>query len=806
MAATLPDVQAQSQPPVPQPAGGIASFEPTNWRQIGIAGEALSRAGHDIEEATSLLAATNERQDQINAQAAANALAQHRINLEFDPKDGFRNMQEGQTVGQQFVTAYGTRFIDATSSIRDGLANDNQRRIFDQHAQVQGLQFKSALLEHQARETQKFNDTTDDASVNIALRGMAQKPTDELAFQTGLAQINGTLDSMAKRKGLPAAVLDNLKATYLDAAYSTRITSIMDGIPGVAPANPYLAERMFKQVQGQLGVKSQVDLAAKVQKAVQSVQARDTAQAFIFGTQTPTAPATIAPAATGAPLAGAEKPDLTGIVEGLESGGRDTDAAGNPLTSRRGAVGRMQVMPATAADPGFGVRPAQAGPDGKVPLAEMARVARDYLGAMTARYDNPALVLAAYNAGPGQVDKWIAQYGDPRTGAISTADWAGKIPFAETRNYVTAGLGKIGAQPATSGTAAQPAQQQAQTPPTANQLKEDLYQRVQAARALAEQQYPGDTAYADSVAARVESYGRMVIANQQGIQAGARDTLVSGLTGTKPDGSDRPLTIDQLLANPAMKRAWDAATPDTHLYIQTHFKNGAGDPPRTAESQALRYRYMGMAANDREAFANEDLSHLITKLPHSDFDYLSGLQLAARNKAELADAKEREKAVNLQRALQLATNFALKPAGIVVPGKDTPQGKREIYDQYTGRLTDALENFRTAHNRVPTDKEIIDIAKGLTTQVTVPGTGWFSFDKTKKVFELTPEEEERAVPPMTAEEKAATVKALTERYGFAPDDSMVRQARLLDLLHPEDMARLGAFDRTMRLRAAKVPR
>ena len=546
--ATLPDVQGQSQQPVPQAPTGTAGYEPPNWRQVGMAGEAISRGGQNLEEASNLVAATNERQDAIVAQDASNKLAQQRIDLEFNTDTGFRNAKEGQAVGPQFVEGYGTKFADAASNIRDTLTNDSQKRIFDQHAQVQGLQYKSALLSHQAQETEKFNDSTANATIDTQLRTMAQKPNDELNFQTGLAQINGTLDDVAKRKGYSPVQTADLKSKMLDAAYSTRISSIMDGIPGVVQANPYQAEKMFKQVQDQLGPASQVHLAAQIQKSVQSVQARDTAQGIIFGT-IPTPPSSIAPAATGVPL--------EGVVQGMESGGRDTDANGQPLTSPKGAVGRMQVMPATSANPGFGVRPAQPGPDGKVSPDEMARVGRDYLGAMTARYNDPALVLAAYNAGPGVVDDWIAgtnasgknpnrvQLGDPRAGQVSSADWIAKIPFSETKNYVTNGVSKLGPMPP-----------QNVTPPTANQLKVDLYARVQAARQLAEQQYPGDSAYADALASRVENYGRTVIANQQGVEAGARDNLFKGLVGN-PDGSNKPQTIDALLANPDMKRAWD---------------------------------------------------------------------------------------------------------------------------------------------------------------------------------------------------------------------------------------------------------
>lgn len=758
--AQLPDVAALGERPTPQPAGGTASYEPPNWRQVGMGGQIIASGGHDLEEAAGILAATNDRQDIKVAQAAVNSLQQARTTQEFDPTTGFRNAKEGQAVGQQFVDTYTQKFSDAQSQLRDGLANPNQKQIFDQHASLQALQFKSALLTHQAQQTEKFNDSTDNGTLKLALTGMATRPQDELNFQTGMAQINGTIDAMGKRKGLPDAAVKELKSQYLDAAYSTRITSVMDGIPGVAPANPYLAEKMFKQMQDQLGPASQVHLANAVQKSVQSVQARDTASQFIFGTKNPVAPSTIAPATVGiAPLQGI----VQGIVQDMESGG-DVNAV-----SPKGARGAMQVMPATSSDPGFGVKPAQMGADGKVVTGELERVGRDYLGAMTARYNDPALVMAAYNAGPGQVDQWIKKFGDPRAGQISTQDWVSKIPFAETQNYVVNGLRKLNA-----AGGAPDAQIQA---PTANQLKTDLYARVQNARKTAEEQYPGDTAYADAVASRTENYGRTVIANQQGVEAGARDGLFQGLVGSKADGSDKPMTIDALLTDPQQKANWDKATPETKLAIQSHFKNGASDPPRTADTQATLYRYMGMAANNREGFASEDLSPLISKLPHTDFDRLATMQMGARNKAELAA----DKGASLSHALSLSLSYALKPIGIQEPTKDTPQSKRVAFDQFTGALMTQLDQFQTQNKRPANDAEIVSMAKNLTTTVQVPGAWFGSTDK--RAFEITPDTKIQpdAVPK---DFRLGITSALTTAQGKPPTESQVQTAYLLHLRQP----------------------
>ena len=125
---------------------------------------------------------------------------------------------------------------------------------------------------------------------------------------------------------------------------------------------------------------------------------------------------------------------LTKAVFGQESGERHTDANGNLITSPAGARGISQVMPKTGADPGYGVRPLQNQTE-----AEYRRFGRDYLAAMLRNYGGDRRkALAAYNAGPGNVDDAIRRYGD---------DWLGHLPM-ETQNYVPNVLRRLPKRPA----------------------------------------------------------------------------------------------------------------------------------------------------------------------------------------------------------------------------------------------------------------------------------------------------------------------------------------------------------------------
>ena len=105
--------------------------------------------------------------------------------------------------------------------------------------------------------------------------------------------------------------------------------------------------------------------------------------------------------------------------------------------SSAGARGMMQLMPATAKN----VARAAGKPYSRARLLNDPRynieLGTAYLDAMLSKFGNTsALALAAYNAGPSRVNRWIKQMGDPRTGEIDLIDWIESIPFGETRNYV----------------------------------------------------------------------------------------------------------------------------------------------------------------------------------------------------------------------------------------------------------------------------------------------------------------------------------------------------------------------------------
>lgn len=102
------------------------------------------------------------------------------------------------------------------------------------------------------------------------------------------------------------------------------------------------------------------------------------------------------------------------------------------VRSSAGAIGLMQLMPATGRSVARRLRVPYAGLDTLTDPATNIRLGTSYLGEMTERYSgNRVLATAAYNAGPHRVDRWL-----PESGAIDARIWIENIPFNETRKYV----------------------------------------------------------------------------------------------------------------------------------------------------------------------------------------------------------------------------------------------------------------------------------------------------------------------------------------------------------------------------------
>ena len=102
------------------------------------------------------------------------------------------------------------------------------------------------------------------------------------------------------------------------------------------------------------------------------------------------------------------------------------------IRSSAGAIGLMQLMPATGRETASAIGYPYSGYATLIDPASNIRLGTAYLGKMYARFgDSQILATAAYNAGPHRVDDWL-----PDKGSVDARIWVETIPFNETRAYV----------------------------------------------------------------------------------------------------------------------------------------------------------------------------------------------------------------------------------------------------------------------------------------------------------------------------------------------------------------------------------
>jgi len=127
-------------------------------------------------------------------------------------------------------------------------------------------------------------------------------------------------------------------------------------------------------------------------------------------------------------------PALWSLAHGIT---RQESSFDRSAVSGAGARGLMQLMPGTAAEQagkmGYGYDPSRLTSDPAYNVMLGSAYFRRLLDQWGGSYP---LAIASYNAGAGNVRKWINNNGDPRRPGGDIVAWIEDIPFSETRGYV----------------------------------------------------------------------------------------------------------------------------------------------------------------------------------------------------------------------------------------------------------------------------------------------------------------------------------------------------------------------------------
>lgn len=397
--------QARALPSVSMPRADAEAFGAQQGRAIARAGQGVMNLAAQADQTQSLI-------DEARAKDADAAFSTAASELLHAPGSGYfakRGRDAIDGTDETLVT------LQDLARQHEELLDEPAKNLYRRVVSSRLASLSAQIGDHRNREALAYGNASADARVaNLADEAETNwaRPND---LRVRIAGIRNEIVDMGARNGWDAEITQSRIRTAESDVHRRVALRMAESDP--LAADKYLTDHSAAMMGGDwAAARKAVKSEARVAKARQAVDAA------------------LAP--------GIDVDTLTAAVERQESGGRDFGPDGVVLTSAAGAKGRMQVMDGTNADPGFGVTPARDdSPE------ERARVGRDYLGAMLDRYQgNTVLALAAYNAGPGRVDGWLKEHGDPREGRLSDAAWASRIPIEETRDYVAAVLADVGSR------------------------------------------------------------------------------------------------------------------------------------------------------------------------------------------------------------------------------------------------------------------------------------------------------------------------------------------------------------------------
>jgi len=306
-------------------------------------------------------------------------------------------------------------FDKAAGEIGKGLQTNRQRQAFEELATSRRGQVSDWAARHSTQQRQVYQEGQYNADIDSGLNRAAMLASagdfNTAKAEVGLMQTRttGYLRSLGKSEEEIAVAVRNVASK----ANVTAINVLLE------KGRPLEADKYLKDNAASMNVEDLLRAQAAVGKSVDARVALVTATEIV---QKAVAPA----------IAPTDSNRLVNLVMGAESGGKRYGADGNflqgPVTrSGERAQGEMQVMPATAKDPGYGIKPADMSGTKDQQAAELARVGREKLDVMVKRYagDIPK-ALAAYNWGEKYVDKAIKEKGP---------EWLSAAP-PETQAYV----------------------------------------------------------------------------------------------------------------------------------------------------------------------------------------------------------------------------------------------------------------------------------------------------------------------------------------------------------------------------------
>ena len=650
MPAQFQPVQIQPATPRVDPGAQAANF-----------GQAAQRAG---AVAMDMELEALKQANQLRVDDALNKALEAEMRLAYDKDAGYTNQRGISALerksGKPLADEYDEEFGKAVGSIGAGLGNDYQRQVFGQAIAKRRAAFRAGAMKHEADEFRTYTLSVREGTIATRMQQIGLNYANPEVIDEAITSIRAATYDAAKLQGKSAEWADAQARKMASNAHKTAIAAALEK-NDVAYADRYL-KRYGKDMEAD-------DLLQTTGLITKEMDLR-------VGTSA----ATEAMGRWAPKIVPGDMDRLTNIVMGIESAGRRYDASGKliegPATKYGTAKGEMQVLDGTSRDPGYGVKPAaDDSPE------ERARVGRDYLAAMVREYDGDvSKALAAYNWGPGNLDKAVKEHGP---------NWLQAAP-EETRSYVERGVREFGAG---AGRGKRPSLAEIKADLRGDPMLAGNPARLKAAEETAEKQY------------------RDIEAAEKQATDEALDTTYRGLYANGGNMNALPVSVRAMIPGDKLGAVMG--------FADTVRKSGGAVHNPEAWAQILSMPRENLAAMSPIEFFREFRPHL------DDAHLEKGYALLNDARGEVGtDAKHLEVITTANRVKKAAIDAGLLPA----TGKAN-DNEVKAFAQFERLVDDRVRQFEATDlqgKRRANSAELQQIIDGtLMDKVFVSRTGWF---------------------------------------------------------------------------------
>ena len=649
MPAQFQPVQIQPATPRVDPGAQAASF-----------GQATERAG---AVAMDMELEALKQANQLRVDDALNKALEAEMRLAYDKDAGYTS-QRGLSAleresGKPLADEYDEEFGKAVESIGAGLGNDYQRQVFGQAIAKRRAAFRAGAMKHEADEFRTYTLSVREGTVATRMQQIGLNYNNPEVIDEAITSIRAATYDAAKLQGKSAEWSDAQARKMVSNAHKTAIAAALEK-NDVAYADRYL-KRYGKDMEADDLLQTTGLITKEMDLHVGTSAATE-----VMGRWAPK-------------IVPGDMDRLTNIVMAMESGGRRYDAGGGllegPATKYGTAKGEMQVLDGTNRDPGYGVKPAaDDSPE------ERARVGRDYLAAMVREYDGDvSKALAAYNWGPGNLDRAVKEHGP---------NWLQAAP-QETRSYVERGVREFGAG---AGRGKRPSLAEIKADLRGDPLLAGNPARMKAAEEAAEKQY------------------RDIEAAEKQATDEALDTAYRGLYANGGNMNALPVSVRAMIPGDKLSAVMG--------FADTVRKSGGAVHNPEAWAQILSMPRESLAAMSPIEFFREFRPHL------DDTHLEKGYALLNDARGEVGtDAKHLEVITTANRVKKAAIDAGLLPA----TGKAN-DNEVKAFAQFERLVDDRVRQFEATDlqgKRKANSAELQQIIDGtLMDKVFVSRTGW----------------------------------------------------------------------------------